>query len=310
MNIKIYGSMVLLLIFLLVTVLCSGLATAGSQRSIKERFDDFYNVEASTQEMVDTERAQLIAKNYELQFSGRNNTKNLNKIDDNDLKLLFYAADITSFYTFDPKFIEKMEYYFSELLRRKIAPIKYYYDIYASLVANREFSKAERFARRYPKIKFHSLPKVVDRFNGEKSEHTGLFFSEGERILARKVVPIEKGPKIIMIAHPSCHYSKNAMEAIRSNKKMKIIFNRYATILAPADREVDFSIFRVWNKSNPDMAMALAYKRHEWSMFDSWETPTFYFMKDGLVIDKIIGWPDDSKVNDLLEASKNINITE
>src|SRR5699024_1114670 len=123
-----------------------------------------------------------------------------------DLKMLFYASDIASFYTFDPKFLNKMKYYFSELVRRKIAPAKYYYDIYSSLVASRDFDGAKIFSKSHPKIKFHSLPKVIDEVNGSKNDPTAFIFSDNTQTLVRKPIPIKNGPKIVMVAHPYCHY--------------------------------------------------------------------------------------------------------
>src|SRR5699024_6489784 len=178
MNIKNFGSKKKGVIFLFAAYLYSGIATAVPQQTIKIRFNKFYNVETSTRNMLYEKKAQLISDSYKMQFSGKNAPPRLDKLQNNDLKMLFYASDIASFYTFDPKFLNKMKYYFSELVRRKIAPAKYYYDIYSSLVASRDFDGAKIFSKSHPKIKFHSLPKVIDEVNGSKNDPTAFIFSD------------------------------------------------------------------------------------------------------------------------------------
>jgi hypothetical protein len=60
--------------------------------------------------------------------------------------------------------------------------------------------------------------------------------------------------------------------------------------------------FQRWNHEHPAMQHTIAYRNDEWPMIDWWGTPTFYFIKDGAVIAKFVGWPKEGRRAELLTA--------
>lgn len=60
---------------------------------------------------------------------------------------------------------------------------------------------------------------------------------------------------------------------------------------SPPDESTPFLTVAQWNRVHPNEQMQFAYRREDWPMVDRWETPVFYFFKDGRVVGKVNGWP-------------------
>jgi hypothetical protein len=52
--------------------------------------------------------------------------------------------------------------------------------------------------------------------------------------------------------------------------------------------------------------MTTAYRQTEWPGFDIWAIPTFYFLKDGKIEAKVVGWQGHRGA--VLEAMKKIGL--
>jgi hypothetical protein len=54
--------------------------------------------------------------------------------------------------------------------------------------------------------------------------------------------------------------------------------------------------------------MEFAYKREEWPMIERWETPVFYFFRDGRVVGKVIGWPVAGRKNEIRRSLRRAGL--
>jgi len=71
----------------------------------------------------------------------------------------------------------------------------------------------------------------------------------------------------------------------------------------PPMRQLHVDRVALWNKLHPTQVMALAYKTKNWPIIDDWSTPIFYFVRNGIVVDKVVGWPKDGRNTPLLRAA-------
>ena len=63
--------------------------------------------------------------------------------------------------------------------------------------------------------------------------------------------------------------------------------------LAPVGLRLDYEVLEAWNKTHTDQSIVLARHTADWSMINSWGTPTFYLMHDGKMVANFSGWPHE-----------------
>ena len=54
--------------------------------------------------------------------------------------------------------------------------------------------------------------------------------------------------------------------------------------------------------------MEAVYLQKEWPLIESWQTPGFYFIKDGTIVASVIGWPGDQQLETLKDAFRRIGL--
>ena len=59
---------------------------------------------------------------------------------------------------------------------------------------------------------------------------------------------------------------------------------------------------------HPGQEMAVTFKREECQMVDSWDTPTFHFLENGVVRAKVQGWPKKGHRSELLAGLQKIGL--
>ena len=112
---------------------------------------------------------------------------------------------------------------------------------------------------------------------------------------------------MVVISHPLCHFSRNAMAAIEADPALSKAMAR-SLWLAPVDRKLNLEVIRQWNGEHPEHPMVIAFDRAEWPDFDSWSTPMFYFLRDGKLVSVVEGWPSEGNKEALLKAAEQIGL--
>jgi len=210
------------------------------------------------------------------------------KLRNEDLALLFQAAYVAFFYTVSPGPLHDMQLDLAEMHRRGIAHAGDDAKIYASLIEIRYFGQARAFAKLHPRAPTEAVPVVTD----DHTRHgpTALWVAVGGSKLERRPVDLRNG-RIVVVSSPLCHFSVRAIRSIESDAGLRPLFHDHAVWIVPPDQSTPFSTVAKWNRLHPHEAMAVAYRREEWPTIELWETPVFYFLRDGRVVSKVVGWP-------------------
>lgn len=123
---------------------------------------------------------------------------------------------------------------------------------------------------------------------------TVMHLASGRSELFAMAGSLPENPAVLMITHPGCHFSRNAFTAIREEPPLMRRLEGRLQLLAPHQIDFDVDDFVKWNHRYPSMPMSLAYHWRGWPMLDMRETPTFYFIKGGMVQHVMKGWRDDT----------------
>jgi hypothetical protein len=178
---------------------------------------------------------------------------------------------------------------------------------HADLLRARRFSQAQEFAERY---ELDASPwNVID----ETPTGTGPTVLEidpnrTEVTLTRTTVDLAPGTKIVAVVHPHCGPSRRAMIHIEDDPTLTSLFAGRTVWLADA-RRMALEPFVDWNAEAREIKIAISYDNHAWPPeIGFMRTPVFYFLRDGVVRDMVIGWPGPKQVERIHAAFDAIGV--
>jgi hypothetical protein len=232
--------------------------------------------------------ASKINKRYRALISPYQTTAAVATLRNEDLALLFQAAYVTFIYTVAAGPLDDMQLDLAEIHRRGVAHAGDDAKVYASLIEIRHFAQARAFAKLHPRAPAEAVPVVTD--DRTRQGPTALLVEAGGSKLERRSVDL-RDRRIVVVSSPLCHFSQRAIRSIESDADLRPLFHEHAVWIVPPDQSTPFATVATWNRLHPHESMAVAYRREEWSMIDLWETPVFYFLRDGRVVGKVVGWP-------------------
>lgn len=223
-----------------------------------------------------------------------------------ELTLMFRAADETSFYTSLPEHASDMQSLARMLRERGEVSVAQISKTYFALIAARNYEGARQWRiENNLKVRFedHELVSVVSdtREMGE--------LKLGKDGVKYQSFAFPAGGFLLAVAHPQCHFSQYAINAIHSDTQLMGELSGRVRWLAPQQREDNLENFRRWNAGFPNAPIFQAYANSTWPSVDTWETPTFYFHWNGILKEKIVGWPIEGRRKEVYRALKMIGIT-
>lgn len=215
---------------------------------------------------------------------------------------------MTAFYSADPRHVADMTMDFAELERRGDATDAEAADMFEMLIAARDVDAAKDFATRHPKVLQEPLPDFHEASHLTEKAPTEWIVSNDRRELLRQTVDLDQPAEILVIGHPMCHFSQDAARDIQSDPVLHDMLRTHGKWLSPPDGKLNFTVFQQWNHEHPDQTMSIAYRMSEWPLVDYWGTPTFYFLREGKVVDKVTGWPKEGNREALIAGARKIGL--
>ena len=284
-------------------------ARAGQPSSIQVEFHGFeqrtselhrQNIDGTLSEQA---YAHGIETAYDTAFSRYQKPAALADLSTHEIELMFRAASTAAFYGNRPEYAKDMALDLGELEHRQAASTAEYRDMFKTYVAARDFDRARMLLSAHPLEDVPQLPRILpSEASGPDHEASELVVTKGAGVLARQPVDLDVGRLVIVVAHPLCHFTQNAVAAIDSDPELRRLFVANVKWLAPQDQTLDFDLFRAWNAAHPEHPMTIAYRQSGFPMIDDWDTPTFYFLHDGKIVATVMGWPKEGHKAELLAA--------
>lgn len=293
---------------LLTALLCLGLPPAWATDAqdatpIAERFDAFERTVRTLIELPEPARVPTVAHAFDRLFGGLFTEPFLASVDDADLELLFRAADDVSFYPTGPRYVDLLAQAHRELVRRNQATPRHHAVLYGAWIQARRFAQARALYRAFP-TGLEPLPELVAKPHEGPSVWS---FDARQRRLLRRAFRFGE-VDIVVLVHPLCHFSRNALDAVLSDPSLRAIFERHATLLLAPERGFRIDAVDAWNRAHSTLPMTFMDAQSDWPMFDAWGTPTFYFFRKGRLERKVEGWPKEGRVEALLEAARRVGL--
>ena len=277
------------------------------QPSAEERYDELIRAIDSEAERPRNERTALLGKIYDELFPRRSFDR-LETISDEALDLTFKAAVNAVRLVGRPGYVRQAELAFDELQARQLALPSHFSYMQGVYVQMRMLDEAGRFHAQHPSMGLAPIPAVRVPAPLPSGAPTAMTVSPDGRALVRHPVDLSGPARIVVVAHPRCHFSRNAMLAIEADPVLSQVFRESAMWLMPPDFRLEVDAVHRWNEAHPLTRLMLAYKVDEWPQLDYWGTPTFYFFQEGELEAKVTGWPKGGRREELLAALREVGL--
>jgi hypothetical protein len=226
----------------------------------------------------------LVAAEYAEAYAPQQTESTLRTLSDGDLALVFRAT-LIDFDLGGAASPHDLALDFGELERRGVAAPAWFHDAFRVLVTRREFALARDFRERHAALDLPQVPGVRDETSG--AGPTVLALGD-DGTLVRHTLLLDPHAQVVVVA--GCHFSKDAAIDIENDAMLRKLFSRNVVWITPASEDPADPELARWNREHPLAAMTTVYRESEWPEIDSWAIPTFYFLRDGHVVDKVTAW--------------------
>ncbi|HEX7060607.1 MAG TPA: hypothetical protein VF200_01490 [Woeseiaceae bacterium] len=177
------------------------------------------------------------------------------------------------------------------------------------LLTFRRFDEAKAFRQSHPQQGLPAAPPIIPLSSTSGDDvRTVLRFINNGSALEREAVDWQSSSKVIVIGHPECHFSRDAVAAIASDPELAKAMSTVAIWLTPAFTSLTDGSVVVWNKENPTYAYRYVESDADWPEVNYWGTPSFYFIKQGELVKKVVGWPEDGRTDELWAGLRAIGL--
>lgn len=295
---------------LVALIVVQALACRGRKEadSIEQRFAALRKADRVARSLPDRAKAAVIGAAYDDLFASVRSNQTLDSITSPDLEVLYRAASLAGVQTLDERHIRDMESFLKGLQDRGSASKTHYVHMYEAFIRARMLREAGAFARLHPMPELEALPELREAADLVADQPTEWAVDADKRELLRRSVDLHQPAMVVIVSHPLCHFSQDAMRDIQNDPLLREVLGAHARWLAPPDGRINFDIVQQWNREHPGWNTTLTFRRDEWPMIDSWNTPTFYFFKNGAVIAKVEGWPREGRRSELIAALRQVGL--
>lgn len=206
------------------------------------------------------------------------------------LLALFSAANMLEFYTGAPGFADQMRTSFDAIRRQGEPRASDYVRMYQAYISSEQFDKAREFLARYPNPAVQRFPDVVGTIVRSPGMRLWKFDNEKNQV-HQESFDMPRGAYIVVMSSPFCHFAQNAANDLAADPVLRTLMHGRSLWLTRIDRIFAPSAVQAWDARNPDFPMSVAANLPGWEQIDTWETPTFYFFYNGMLINRTKGWP-------------------
>lgn len=283
------------IIFFIVTLFFLQITSAKAGTDISKNVENFNKEISQAAGTEEPYRANYIRQRYAANFQGISITP----LDDAELRMLFIASLNASSLSRDTNLVKEVRAIFNEMSSRRILSEENYQHMQGLYVRLRLLDDAIFFNKKYKNLaELEAIPDVRD--SGLKPTDRAVFKISPNKNQIDKV-PFQIGNDflILVVAHPLCHFTQDAVAAISSDPTLRDFFSTHSTWIVPDDFKFNLPEIRQWNLIFPEYQLSIVNSVSDWSEIKYWDTPNFYIYDQGKVIHVIRGWPKDGHLQEL-----------
>lgn len=218
-------------------------------------------------------------------------TERMRGYSDETVNAVYEALEKISFYLPDEKsYALRQEKAFDEKVRRGKIIGDDVERMYNSFVMSGLFGNAAALRLEFPGKALPEVPEVVQP-DSPGGEGWWIYEVSDQGKKAELRLFPKSGQAVIMVMRPGCEFAEMAADGIFSDPELGPIFRTKGFMLTRAFDPA--GVEAVKKRSNSD-AVYIARKSSDFPGFSLLRiSPTFYFVKDGRIMDEFSGWDND-----------------
>jgi hypothetical protein len=258
----------------------------------------------------DTGQTRAVARGYVAEFVPAQADAQRHALGDRDVEFLFRAADLAFLATGQPNYLADMRRDFAELQRRHRVDRPHVSDLYDALLIAHRDDEARALLAAHPAIE-RSPPPLMRSFSRIRGGQPSLWVATPgtrKRELVRFRFTIRAPAQVIVLASTGCHFSASAARDIEADPLLRDLFREYGQWVAPPSEITAFDAVRDWNQAHPALRLGIAYDNAALPMVERVETPMFYFLDHGTVVDTVAGWPPGGNLDAIRRGLRKIHL--
>ncbi|TPG11561.1 hypothetical protein EAH88_03350 [Rhodanobacter glycinis] len=253
---------------------------------------------------------QAIASIYTEGFAPFQTDAQRRMLGSRDVEFLFRSATLAFRLTSQSAYLADMRADFAELARRHRVDRAHAGDLHDALILAHRTDEARALLAAYPLLERSPAPIMRSPMRIRSGQPSLWIATPGtrRRELVRFRFNIRVPAQVVVLASTSCHFSENAARDIEADPLLSGVFREYAQWVVPADEVTAFDAVQAWNRAHPALRLGIAYDSATLPMVQQIETPTFYFLDHGTVVDKVVGWPAAGNLDAIRRGLRKINL--
>lgn len=115
------------------------------------------------------------------------------------------------------------------------------------------------------------------------------------------------GPQLIVTTDAHCGYSEVARPAVYALAKAQGWLDAITWLALPND-SLDLKKLERWQQDHPGARYEFVDRVANLGFVETWATPVFAFLRDGVVVEVIHGWPQEGRMAELTQAAAKIGL--
>jgi hypothetical protein len=178
--------------------------------------------------------------------------------------------------------------------------------MYKAYVRHRALDEARRFARSHPELELPELPPLVTSFSTTEPSVIAIR-RDASAVFDQEAVSLKEPAQLVIVSSAMCQFSKAAIEAIETDPQLAQDLAN-ALWVSPVNELTSYQRIMDWNSSHPGAQLKVAYAEKAFGKIDLSRTPAFYFMKDGQIVNQLVGWPSRQRLAELKSYLEDLQL--
>ncbi|WP_376690027.1 hypothetical protein [Wenzhouxiangella sp. EGI_FJ10409] len=283
---------VVLLALYSISAIAADPACEQGARSDDERFTEFVAVshefdytEGEISDLVDQ-----VLERFRLLWCDRAYGEGLKQATDEAVSIRLRAARRAVLHARADWTLARLRAVVEEALSRGLVDSGELSHLFTAYQAAGRYPAARRLRADFPDAGLPQVPEVVPAPAPRPDGARKVWHVDGEaNRLSGDWLELESA-KLLVVTSPGCSYCKVAVRELPVDEVLGPLVESHSVWLAERSKNNTFRSITHWNEHYPDSPTLLVDDPADWPIAEFDSTPQFHFVRDGEIVDTLVGW--------------------
>ena len=163
-------------------------------------------------------------------------------------------------------------------------------DLFKAYQAAGRYEAARQLRAEYPDAGLPQVPEVVPAPTPRPQDARTVWHVDGEANRLRGDWLALEEAKLLIVTSPGCGFCRAAARELPADEVLGSLMQSHAIWLAERSMNNTFRSIAHWNEHYPHSPTVLVDDPADWPIDEFKSTPQFHFVRDGEIVDTLVGW--------------------